>query len=330
MAEVDEIIRAACAAGELVIRLTDFALREGIMISQLIAKAVHDHGGAGPQVPLAKMQETQGARRALAVPSASLPEIRELAEKTGIRFAAAETKNPHTAILVMAEKDLPLMEDILRALDIEGASAMPPSGARDLGIAEFGRGSSFVFFEIEPEDADRFFEAAESEGLMHAASGRGACGASAGHDGIGTGRPAGSGHETPCAAQPVVIVVPDTELSKAREILDLAQVAPRGHTAPAAKVVKVREPLAVRAERARKAAKEASAGLTLVLAHTEASSFRVLAFQAGIPFREDAPRGDAVRFCIPPASVPAARKLLAAAGICSGPAASVRSGGVER
>ena len=172
LAEVDEVIRASIAAGELIIRISEEILvgshgRPGL-IRSLVDRLVRERGGAGAQVPADALARRNEPMRAVLIPISRLEEVRGMAEAAGIQFSAAASGREGYAIVRVAERDHALLRDICRVLEREEEKTVPDlDGAPDIGLADFGPGTTIDACTVPAEQAAAFERAASDDALAY-------------------------------------------------------------------------------------------------------------------------------------------------------------------
>lgn len=174
MADVDEVIRAAIAAGELILRACENAwpLLQGAGhgVMALAARLASIRGGGGAQIPLHHLSAAEELA-ALTVPVAALGEVREIAEREGVQYAVAQTGAKDMRVLICDARHIGLFRS-LRHLghDVKDADVPPMDGYRDAGLFGQPRGTAFDTMEFSPKDAAWFCDAANAHGIPFAAS----------------------------------------------------------------------------------------------------------------------------------------------------------------
>lgn len=173
MAEVDDVIRAAVAAGELIIRAAEETARllhgAGTLAVSLAGRLASARGGGTEQVPLADLAGGR-ALSAFEVSPSAVEEVRQIARREGVPFALAHGPDTNTRILVCLTEHAHLFSNLRHLGHTMHAAQVPDIDTPDADFFTPTPGTSYDAWEFAPGDAAWFCTRAAQQGVPFAAS----------------------------------------------------------------------------------------------------------------------------------------------------------------
>lgn len=136
----------------------------------LAAKLAQKLGGGGSQIPLRSLMK-RTLVRTIPVPEQDVESLRAMAEDFGVQFAVTPSPRDGVVFLVCAKDHADLFRDLIThkaALDCD----LPGPDAPDYGLREQPPGTSYDAVQLDPQDAARFCEAAQEQGIAYEADTR--------------------------------------------------------------------------------------------------------------------------------------------------------------